>query len=90
LVDECEQFGFKKDAYVLDGAFLDKNLMTRIDEYGQAWITRLAKSRLVQIATGGFVTVEEFAKSLTKDEFAPVEVQTRHGEKRTYYCAAKT
>ena len=89
LVDECEQFGFKKDAYVLDGAFLDKNLMTRIDEYGQAWITRLAKSRLVQIATGGFVTVEEFAKSLTKDAFTPVEVQTRHGEKRTYYCAGK-
>lgn len=27
LVDECEQGGFKKDAYVLDGAFLDKELM---------------------------------------------------------------
>ena len=31
LVDECEQVGFKKDAYVLDGAFLDKQLMGRIE-----------------------------------------------------------
>ena len=89
LVDECEEFGFKKDAYVLDGAFLDKQLMTRIEEYGQAWITRLAKSRLVQIATGGFVSVEEFAKSLPKEAFTRTEVQTRHGERRTYWCSGK-
>lgn len=79
-MDECEQIGFKKDAYVLDGAFLDKDLMARIDEYGQAWITRLAKSRLVQIATGGFVSVEEFAKSLPKEVFTRTDVKTRHGE----------
>ncbi len=30
LVDECERQGFTKDAYVLDGAFLDKDLMGRI------------------------------------------------------------
>ncbi len=89
LVDECEQVGFKKDAYVLDGAFLDKELMGRIEGYGQAWISRLAKSRLVQIATGGFVTVAEFAKSLPKEAFIPTEVRTRHGEKRTYWCAGK-
>jgi len=89
LVDECEQIGFKKDAYVLDGAFLDKDLMARIDEYGQAWITRLAKSRLVQVATGGFVTVEEFAKSLPKEVFTRTEVKTRHGEPRVYWCFGK-
>jgi hypothetical protein len=89
LVDECEQVGFKKDAYVLDGAFLDKQLMWRIDDYGQAWISRLAKSRLVQVATGGFVTVEEFAKSLPKDVFTRTAVQTRHGEKRAYWCFGK-
>lgn len=89
LVDECEQIGFKKDAYVLDGAFLDKPLMDRIDGYGQAWITRLAKSRLVQIATGGFVTVEEFAKSIPKESFVPIVVKTRHGEERIYWCFGK-
>lgn len=89
LVDECEKVGFKKDAYVLDGAFLDKELMGRIEEYGQAWISRLAKSRLVQIATGGFVTVEEFAKSLPKEEFTRTVVRTRHGEHRVYWCAGK-
>jgi hypothetical protein len=89
LVDECEEVGSKKDAYVLDGAFLDKVLMTRIDEYKQAWISRLAKSRLVQIATGGFVTVEEFAKSLGKESFTPTVVKTRHGEQRTYWCFGK-
>ncbi len=65
LVDECEQLGFKKDAYVLDGAFWDKELMGHIDAYGQAWVTRLAKSRLVQVATGGFITVEEFTTKLS-------------------------
>lgn len=89
LVDECEQVGFKKDAYVLDGAFLDKVLMGRIEEYGQPWISRLAKSRLVQIATGGFVTVEEYAKSLPKEAFTRTVVQTRHGEHREYWCAGK-
>ena len=89
LVDECEQVGFKKDAYVLDGAFLDKELMGRIDGYGQAWISRLAKSRLVQVATGGLVTVEEFAKSLPKDVFTPTVVRTRHGEHRMYWCFGK-
>ncbi|MBZ0188437.1 MAG: transposase, partial [Candidatus Obscuribacterales bacterium] len=89
LVDECESVGFKKDAYVLDGAFLDKNLMDRIDAYKQAWISRLAKSRLVQIATGGFVSVEEFAKSLPKDAFTRTVLQTRHGEERVYWCFAK-
>lgn len=89
LVDECEQVGFTKDAYVLDGAFLDKELMGRIDGYGQAWITRLAKSRLVQVATGGFVTIEEFAKSLPKEAFTRTVVHTRHGEERSYWCFGK-
>lgn len=89
LVDECEAVGFQAEAYVLDGAFLDKELMGSIDEYGRAWVTRLAKTRLVQIHTGGFVSVEEFAKVLPKESFAPVTVATRHGEKRTYWCFCK-
>lgn len=89
LVDECEKIGFRKDAYVLDGAFLDKDLMQRIDEYGQAWVTRLAKSRLVQVATGGFVTVAEFAKTLSKEDFTRTVVLTRHGEARVYWCFGK-
>lgn len=89
LVDECENFGFQKDAYVLDGAFLDKNLMARIEEYKQAWVTRLAKSRLVQVATGGFVTVEEFAKTLSKEDFKRIVITTRHGEPRVYWCFCK-
>lgn len=89
LVDECEQVGFKKDAYVLDGAFLDKNLMSRIDEYGQAWVSRLAKSRLVHVGAGNFVTIEEFAKSLPKNAFTRTVVKTRHGEHRVYWCFGK-
>jgi hypothetical protein len=89
LVDECEKIGFVKDAYVLDGAFLDKELMGRIDEYGQAWVTRLAKSRLVQVATGGFVTVEEFAATLSRKDFTRTVVTTRHGETRVYWCFCK-
>ena len=89
LVDECETIGFKKDAYVLDGAFLDKDLMGRIEGYGQAWVTRLAKTRLVQVATGGFVTVAEFAATLSKKDFTRTVVTTRHGEPRVYWCFGK-
>jgi len=88
-VDECEEYGIQKDAYVLDGAFLDKNLMSKIDEYGQAWVTRLAKSRQVQVATGGFETIAEFAKSLPKESFKKAWVTTRHGEERTYWTFGK-
>ncbi|MCC7531733.1 MAG: transposase [Candidatus Melainabacteria bacterium] len=89
IVDECEKLGFQKDAYFLDGAFLDKTLMGRIEEYGQAWITRLARSRLVQVATGGFVTVEEFAKTLSKEDFKRIVITTRHREARVYWCFCK-
>ena len=82
LVDECEQAGFQKHAYVLDGAFLDKDLMNHIDQYGQAWVCRLAKSRLVHVAGGGCSSIEEFAKSLPKDDFKPVKVKTRQGEEQ--------
>jgi hypothetical protein len=89
LVDECEQAGFEKHAYVLDGAFLDKDLMNHIDQYGQAWVCRLAKSRLVKMDDASFISIEEFAKSLSKDMFKPVRVKTRQGEERTYWCAGK-
>jgi hypothetical protein len=89
LVDECEEIGFKKDAYVLDGAFLDKDLMDHIDGYKQAWVTRLAKTRLVQVATGGFETVAAFAKELPKEAFTRTVVKTRHGEERVYWCFGK-
>ena len=88
LVDECEKAGFQKHAYVLDGAFLDKDLMNHIEGYGQAWVCRLAKSRLVQVCRD-FSSVEEFAKSLPKDVFKPVKVKTRQGEERTYWCFGK-
>jgi len=81
LVNECEKLGFKKDAYVLDGAFLDKDLMERIEGYKQAWVTRLAKSRLVQVSAGGFATVDEFAKTLTKKDFT----RTVRGEQFTLH-----
>ena len=89
LVDECEKAGFDKHAYVLDGAFLDKDLMSRIEKYKQAWVCRLAKSRLVKLEDGEYSSVEEFARGLPKEDFKPVQVKTRQGEERTYWCAGK-
>ena len=64
--------------------------MNHIDGYGQAWVCRLAKSRLVQVPEDkSFVNIEEFATSLTKDMFKPLKVRTRQGEERTYWCAGK-
>jgi hypothetical protein len=89
LVDECERNQIPKDAYVLDGGFLDIELMDKIEGYGQAWICRLAKNRLVQLPSGKFDTVAAFAKSLSKEDFKPIEVETRLGIKRTYWVFAK-
>lgn len=86
LVDECEQLKLPVDAYVCDAAMALPELMDRIEEYGKAWVSRLAKNRLVQTAKGGFETVESFARSLPKTAFALVNVETRHGQKRTYWC----
>jgi len=86
LVDGCEQLKLPIDAYVCDAAMALPELMDRIEEYGKAWVSRLAKNRLVQTAKGGFETVESFARSLPKTAFAPVQVETRHGQKRTYWC----
>jgi hypothetical protein len=89
LVDECERHAIPIDAYVLDGAFLDIALMDKIESYGRAWVTRLAKNRHVQLPSGKFDTVDAFAKSLPKEAFSPVTLRTRLGEERTYWVFAK-
>lgn len=89
LVDECERNQIPKEAYVLDGGFLDIELMDKIEGYGQAWISRLAKNRLVQLPSGKFDTAEAFAKALPKEDFKPIEVETRLGVKKTYWVFAK-
>jgi hypothetical protein len=88
LVDECERNNIQKDAYVLDGGFLDIELMDKIEGYGQAWICRLAKTRSVQLRSGKFDSVEALGNSLQKENFKPVEVETRLGVKRTYWVFA--
>lgn len=89
LVDECEQKEFKKDAYVVDAALLTPELATKIEGYGQAWVSRLAKSRLVQATGSRYQRLDAFAKSLPKESFKRIEVTTRGGEARTYWCFSK-
>jgi hypothetical protein len=89
LVDETERHNIPVDAYVLDGGFLDIGLMDKIETYERAWISRLAKNRLVQLPSGKFDTAEAFAKSLPRSAFAPVTLRTRTGEERTYWAFAK-
>jgi hypothetical protein len=89
LIDETERHKIPVDAYVLDGAFLNIGLMDKIESYERAWISRLAKNRLVQLPSGKFDTAEAFAKSLPKEAFAPVTLKTRLGEERTYWAFAK-
>jgi len=89
LVDENERLGLPTDGYVCDAALAVPELMNKIEKYGKAWVSRLAKSRLVQTKNGAFETIESFAHSLPKDVFKPAHVETRHGEKRTYWCFSK-
>jgi Transposase DDE domain len=89
LVDECEQSDLNVEVYVCDAALASPELTGKIEEHGKAWVSKLAKSRLVQVASGGFETIESFAQSLPKDAFKPVDVQTRHGERRKYWCFSK-
>jgi hypothetical protein len=88
LVDECEKHGIVTDAYVLDGAFLNIGLMDKIESYDRAWVTRLAKNRLVQLPSGKFDTVEALATSLPKEAFKQVTLRTRLGGERTYWVFA--
>ncbi len=89
LVDECEQNNLSVDVYVCDAALAGPELMGKIEEHGKAWVSRMAKNRLVQTASGGFETIESFARSLPKTAFRPVEVETRHGAQRKYWVFSK-
>ena len=63
LVDEVHKHGFQFDAYVIDGGLLVPELMDRIEEHGQAWVSKLAKNRLVQTPQGGFQRIDTWAKT---------------------------
>jgi hypothetical protein len=90
LVDECEQADVNVDVYVCDAALAGCELMDNIEKHGKAWVSRLAETRLVQTKKGGFETIKSFAHSLPKDVFKPTNVETRHGEARTYWCFSKS
>jgi hypothetical protein len=89
LVDECEQSDLNVEVYVCDAALASPELTGKIEQHGKAWVSKLAKSRLVQVATGGFETIESFAKSLPKSAFKRIDVETRHGERRRYWVFSK-
>jgi len=89
LVDQCESFGLHKDAYVLDAALLTQDLATKIEDHNQAWVSRLAKSRLIERSGRQCPSLLAYAKSLPKELFTAVHVKTRHGEPRTYWCFSK-
>jgi len=86
LVDEIHEHGFKFDAYVIDGGLLVPELMDRIEEHGQAWVSKLAKNRLIQTPQGGFQRIDSFGQGLPNDAFKEVRVKTRQGEERSYWC----
>ncbi|MCI0564738.1 MAG: transposase, partial [Nitrososphaera sp.] len=89
LVDECEQIDLSVDAYVCDGALACPEIMDAIEKHGKAWVSKLAKSRLVQTAAGGFEPIEAFARAIPEESYKPINVETRHGESRTYWCFSK-
>ena len=90
LVDQTEELGIYKDAYVLDAALLVPDLAAKIETHGAAWVSRLAKNRLVEIGgRGSHQSLLTFAKSLPKDAFKLINVKTRHGKPRKYWCFSK-
>ena len=89
LVDQCEAIGLHKDAYVLDAALLTQDLAAKIESYNQAWVSRLAKNRLIEMPGRQCPSLLSFAKSLPDDVFKSVDVVTRHGEPRTYWVFSK-
>ena len=89
LVDQCESLNLHKDAYVLDAALLTQDLAAKIDSYKQAWVSRLAKSRLIEMPGRQCPSLLSYAKSLPKEVFEPVDVATRHQKPRTYWVFSK-
>ncbi|MGH2506012.1 MAG: hypothetical protein ACRDHZ_01105 [Ktedonobacteraceae bacterium] len=59
------------------------------NNHGQAWVSRLAKNRLIDLRGNRSQSLLSFAKELPKDVFKPVHVATRHGVPRTYWCFSK-
>jgi len=90
LVEQSEELGIPIDAYVLDAALLTPELAEKIESYNQAWVSRLAKNRLIERPGRQNVKLIDFAKSLPRNLFKPVQVQTRQGESREYWCFSKT
>jgi len=91
LIDECESHGIKSEAYVLDSALLTKEIAEHIESNTscKAFVSRLAKSRLIQVVDSRYLSLIAWAKSLPADVFKSVQVKTRHGEPRTYWCFSK-
>lgn len=89
LVDQTEALGIPKEAYVLDAALITPQLAEKIESYDQAWVSRLAKTRLIQFRGTETQSLLSFAKSLPKSAFTAVHVKTRHGEPRIYGCFTK-
>jgi hypothetical protein len=89
IVEQTEKLELHKDAYVLDAALLTQELADKIESYGQAWVSRLAKTRVIELRRSRSESLLSFAKALPKDVFKPVNVSTRHGEPRVYWCFTK-
>ena len=89
LVEQTEELGLHKDAYVLDAALLTPGLAEKIEKFDQAWVSRLAKNRIIELRGNRSQSLLAFAKSLPADAFECVDVKTRHGEARKYWCFGK-
>ena len=91
LVDESEKQGIECQAYVLDAGLLTQELAEHIEVKTKCktFVSRLAKTRLVQPSGSRFESLISWAKGLPKDAFKAVAVETRHGEPRTYWCFSK-
>ncbi len=73
----------------MDAALLTPELAEKIEKHNQAWVSRLAKNRLIELRGNKTQSLLSFAKGLSKDDFISVNVKTRHGEPRIYWCFSK-
>lgn len=75
-VDYCETLGSPVKTYVFDAWFLCKKLTDRIKFYGKGWVSKLKSNRIVH-HKGKEMSVKEFGKTLSKEDFREIMVRSK-------------
>lgn len=87
LISKASAKGVPFDCVTADAWFFNKETVSLVQSLRKDWVFG-CKSNRTAILPRGPTSLSEWAKTIPKEEFAPVEVHYKR-EKRTFYCYCK-